>query len=247
MPDYKALLGVSGPLGGLAGLQTKASAYYSLANLTDATGRGNTLTNNGVATFAAGKVGNAVNLVRASTQFLSRADCADLSLSGGNLTICAWVKLATVDAAYQSIVSKWRYGTSNSEYQLIYQGDVNMWAFYVSKDGTASAFVFGYVPGVPTAGIWYFLCAWYDGAKLYLSVNDGAADSANYVDGVYDGASTFCLGASNWSAAPAYDSYVDGMIDEVGIFKGYALTAGERSFLYNTGTGRTWAELAASP
>src|SRR4030095_13402698 len=72
-------------------LTDNLQAFWELDNLNDAHST-NTLTNNGSATFVAGQVGNCVDLEQHSSQYLSIADNAALSMGNIDFTVCAWVR-----------------------------------------------------------------------------------------------------------------------------------------------------------
>src|SRR3990167_1102810 len=70
-------------------------ACYDLDDATDSSENGYTLTNNNSVTFVSGLVGNAGDFVLTSSQYLSRADNADLSVTG-DYSVSAWVNLDNV-------------------------------------------------------------------------------------------------------------------------------------------------------
>src|SRR5215831_2548559 len=93
-------------------------AAFKLDDLTDATGRGNDLTNNNSATFGAGKIGNAAYFTAASSQYLSHASDSDLALGAGSYTIGCWIYLASTPASSLTFISKWK--TGDLEYILFW-------------------------------------------------------------------------------------------------------------------------------
>jgi hypothetical protein len=88
-------------------------------------------------------------------------------------------------------------------------------------------------------GNWYFLVCWYDLAKgtIQIQVNNGPIDTLRLEPGIssYDSPHEFTMGAS----AIYHDGYMNGRIDEVGIWK-RILTDEERAALYNQGTGNAY-------
>ena len=211
-------------------------AYWSLTDLVDSAGS-NTLTNNGAATFVTGKVGNAGNFVAASNQYLSIADNADLSMGDIDFTIAAWVNFTTVAAS--GIVSKSSGATAATlEYAIYFF--TGLLRFQVS-DGTTLTTRTASTFGLPASGTWYYVVAWHDSVAntINICVNDGTPDSASYSAGVQDSTHQFEIGR----AFAAINRDIDGLVDEVGIWK-RVLSGAEITELYNGGAGRDYTYIA---
>ena len=237
-------------------LLTSLISYWSLdeasdgsAPVTRADSHGaNHLTDNNTTASAAGKVGNGADFELANTESLSIADNAALSMGDIDFSIAVWVKFesAPLDAQGMTIVSKWDVFTNHREYALRWRKNtatsLDHLEFVVSNDGTAVMSVPAATLGTPTAGVWYFVVAWHDAASntINIAVNNGATNSAAHTTGVLDSDSAFYLGSLN--GVPAY--YMDGIEDEVAIWK-RTLSAAERAWLFNSGNGRSYAEIVA--
>jgi hypothetical protein len=87
-------------------------------------------------------------------------------------------------------------------------------------------------------GVWYFLAGGWDGANVWISRNNAGTVTSALANGVQDAAFAFNLGAFNAA------NFLNGQIDSAGIWK-RTLTAAELTFLWNSGAGRTYAEIAA--
>jgi len=216
-------------------------AYYSQEDTTgtDATGRGNTLTAVNTPTSVLGIVGNGVSYASASSQYQTRADNADLSMGDIDFTIAGWLKATTLPGA-ASLFGKWHSsgGATPKEYWVGTVGTTL--AFYVSSDGSAQTNInFGTTLATAT---WYFVVAWHDsvGNTINITANDGTVASASYSSGVFDGTSPFRLGAM-----ASDNNYQNGILDEVGVWK-RVLSAAEITELYNAGSGRDYAYIAAA-
>ena len=196
----------------------------------------NNLVDHNTVGYTTGKQGNASAFTAANSEYLDIADNADLSLNGTDFTVAGWVNLSS-KSNYRDIIVKGYTTSSNREYALIYDHTIDRFGFYVSPNGTTSYNVNANTFGSPSTGTWYFVVAWYDGSNLYISVNNGVADSITYSSGVYDGTQPFGLG---------YNYYHDGSMDEVAVYK-RVLTAEERSWLYNAGSGRSYHEMEPEP
>jgi hypothetical protein len=215
----------------LTGLQ----AHWRLADVTDASGNGNTLTNNGTTTFGVGKIDNAAYFDGA-TQYLSIADNAALSVADVDFTVVAWLYL-TDKSAVRGAVCKGDTALGNQiEYGLYYDSGSDRLRFRAS-DGNfntldvVSANTFGAVP----LNTWMFAVGWNDSAAdtINIQINNGAVDSAAHVGGSNDGTHAFEIGrqfnnfGSLWWA---------GRIDAVEFWK-RKLTAAERTTKYGGGAG----------
>ena len=198
----------------------------------------NHLTDNNTVTSAAGKVGTCADFEKDNTEYLSIADNAALSAGDIDLTICAWVSLETIIANPLYIVSK-RTDGGDDEYRLWAQGLLTEYFFRFSVwNGGSTTTIDNLTFAV--VGAWYFVVAWHDATANTLNsqVNNSTIDSVACTTGIYAGPGEFRIGAQ----AAASPFSFDGLIDQVGIWK-RVLTADERTYLYNGGAGRAYAEL----
>ena len=197
----------------------------------------NPLSDNNTVLYDTGKIGNAANFELDNAEYLSHADNADLSFSGNDpFTIACWVNMETKDGTANRIVSK-SAGEGNIEYRLSYRGDdSDAFVFEVSHDGDGSGLnrAEETTVGDPDLATWYFVVAWHDpdADVLAIQVNNNTADTQAHANGVYDGASVFCVGILNTGEAQGFD----GLIDELGLWN-RVLTAPEKTLLYNGGDG----------
>lgn len=205
-------------------------ASWKLDNLNDSVG-GNTLTNNNTATFSTGKVGNAVYLVEASSQSLSIADNADLSTGDIDFTIAFWVWLDTKTATRWFVGKSNNFGADDVEYASWYNNSIDRFRFTVNNyvvQVTADNF------GSPPTSQWICVIVWHDAAAntINIQVNDGTVNSASHSGGTSDTGQAFRIGADNEPAL-----FHDGRVDNMNFAK-RVWTAGERTYFYNSGTGR---------
>ena len=212
-------------------------AYWSLEEASgtrvDATGRGNDLSPTAAPGNTTGKVGNALSL-NGSTQYISRADNADLSMGDIDFTIAGWFNIPSL--ATWALVTKWNTTGNHREYWLGYFS--SKFQFFVSSNGTATASV---APAATSStSAWHFVVCWHDSVNNFIkiSVDDGAVASSSYSSGVFDDTTEFRIGAD------VNGSFFGGPVDEVGIWK-RVLTAAEITDLYNSGNGRDYAYISA--
>jgi hypothetical protein len=236
-----ALLALT-PVSASAQLTTSLIAYWELGeasgNRADSHGS-NTLADNNTVTQAAGKVGNAADFERDNTEYLSIADNAALSTGDIDVTMCAWVyfeSLAMGAGQIRQIISK--EGASDGEYYLFYDSTADRLTFTVygaAAYGSGAGVSWG---SAPSATTWYFVCGWHDATAntITIQVDNGTPLSTSHAAGIFDSNGAFRLGLN--SAAQS----MDGLIDQVGFWK-RVLTSDERSFLYNSGNGRSYADV----
>lgn len=196
----------------------------------------NHLTDNNTVTYTTGMYGNAALMTRANQESLSRSDNASLSTGNIDYTIGLWTNL-TSGSLTQYFISK--YGPTT-------QGE------YYVRTTTANAVEFNIVntSGSPvavtspaiTVGAWTFIVVWHDSVNntINIQIDNGTVTSASHSAGSNDGNGAFYIG----SISAAQNTTLNGAIDEVFFYK-RVLTADEREWLYNSGSGRTYADLTA--
>lgn len=218
-------------------------AAWNLSNVNDSFSTNN-LTNNGGATFVAGKINNCVNL-DGIDDYLSIADNAALSIGAGNsLVLCGWFNLAAYAAAgnNSTIISKWDTVGDNREY-LLRITDAGVLSFFISGLGTAGTIASVNYPTTIQLNTWYFFVAWFDVVALTLNIelnNDGAiASAASAQNVIFNGTSSFRIGNRQEAGSHLFQ----GKIDAVRLYKGTdkILVAAQRKALYNNGTGKEYA------
>lgn len=228
------------------GLSTNLVAGWTLneagGNRADSVGS-NTLTDNNTVTQATGKIGNAAQFTSANNESLSIADNAALSMGDVDFALACWVYFDST--GNRGLMGKYNYSANQREYVIVTETSGTLrFRFAVSANGTSNTTV-NSTAGVPTTSTWYFVMAWHDSVadKIFISVNDQATpDELAHSGGVFNGTSDFRMGALLATA----DGYaMNGRIDESPVWKNYIPSATERTWLYNSGNGRSVAEIAA--
>lgn len=203
---------------------TTPTAYWKLEDLTDEIGSLD-FTNNGTTTFSTGKVSNAAYF-NGSSQYLSRADTAVLRSGDRDWSLSFWFYAADI-VGTEYIISKrggstneWGVRIATADIDLVYDGSlVAQWSAAVS------------------ATTWYHVVAWHDATanEFGIVLNAGTpvtgADTAIAAAGTSD----FVVGGITGGA-----TLFGGRVDEVGWWADHVLTSGERSELYNGGSGQSY-------
>lgn len=198
---------------------------------------GNDLTDVNTVTQNTGKVGNCAQFTSANSECLSHSNNASLTTGDIDFTIAGWVYFDSV-SANESPWSKWTAGTE-AEYALDDAGAGGAWRWYVYFNGSSADVLTS--SAVPTTATWYYVVCWHDSIAntISIQVNDGTVDSKAHSTGVFQGTSAFALGSRGASAG----EFMPGRIDQVGFWK-RVLTSGERTQLYNSGAGLSYAAMA---
>ncbi len=232
-------LGLGQRRGSGSALLNNIVSYWKMNEFSDAsapvtridsvTAIGNDLTDNNTTASEAGIISNAANFIAANTETLNRASNASLELGGNQLfTLTGWIRFRTIAPA----------GLTSNIIDKVGGGGEGVWKVF-NNFGTLTFTVYtaefsaGGVSAIGTANVidtWYFFAAWYDGANVNLSINNGATNSSANVTSAWDGAPKPDL---------RFGSGYTGDVDEVGFWK-RVLTAGERTALYNGGAGLTY-------
>lgn len=201
----------------------------------------NHLTDNNTVTSGTGKVATAASFARANQESLTITDNAALSMGDIDFTIAAWVNRASsVDAG---VVSKWDIPGSKREY--VFDIESSIATFYVSPDGSSSTSITASTFGDLGTSAWRYVICWHDATAntINICVNDGAVDSTAHTTGVLDSTATFYLGSLNDLTGNGFS--LDGLLDQVCIWK-RVLTSGERTSMYNGGSGLSYAAMSGA-
>ena len=206
------------PAGGL-------QAFYRLSDLTDSSGNGKTLTNNGNVTFASGKIGNAA-LFNGTNRLYTES-------------------FSTIDTSQPFCVSFWSKPTANTVGTVCANGTGV--GFNIHNDGAGNLnFNNGQsadcsVPDAFVVGVWkHYVCMVSNGNTIV------------YIDGsqVYNQQSNASYSTTiNSLSIGSYDGnqlMFNGSIDAVGVWN-RALTEAEVSALYNSGAGLELGAIIPTP
>lgn len=234
-------------------LSTNLVSYWKLdessGNASDSAST-NTLTNNGTATYSAGKINNGVNLAKASSQSLSIADASQTGLDiSGNFTFSLWAKSASALAAAPDgrlIINKddVNISTPARAYAFVYRtdsalnsGNPVVQAYVFASDSTLMSTWWPHTISTTAFEHFVVLCTIANGnaTKFELYINgvsqgNGSNQQTGTVTSIQNAASPFQIGAQ------ASGGYYDGSVDEIGIWS-RVLTSTEVASLYNSGSG----------
>ncbi len=228
-----------------AALTTSIQAAWhfneSSGNPADSAGS-NTLTNNGTATYAAGKLSNAAHLDSTGPQYFSIADNASLSITS-DMTICVWNKITTLPADGISIpfATKYLRAGDQRSYEFFLQNSGGVYSLGGIISGDGLNFDTKTTTWTPSTGTYYFNCfVWTASSKKFQFYVNGAqqgADQTGAQTSIFDSSAKFEVGQNDGDETAR--SWVNDF-DELNVWS-RALTAAEITQLYNSGTGCAYA------
>ncbi len=195
----------------------------------------NTLTDNNTVTQAVGPggVGSAAQFTAANSEYLSITSNTSLQPRSSSFSIGGWVYLDS-KTSYRTIARKWNSSLVSKEFGLFYSSADDKFVFATTSDGSSANIVYAVNFGSPSISTWYYVVGWFDSSTgtINIQVNNGSVDSVSVTGGIYAGVADLVIGRNQDSAT----HYMDGRIARVGLWK-KALSASERTALYNSGTG----------
>lgn len=222
---------------------TGIAGYWNLnessGNAADASGNGFTLTNNNTVTYGAGLLANAANFGNPNTnRTLNRTSI----ITGGNITIHAWVKLNTAITASSWGLFEQEDDTAARIFNVIYNfngGTPQISADYhknnVSDNTVVTTFSL-------STTVWHDIDVTYDGTNFTLLIDCVPQGSIAISGGGVGSVSgnEFTLGA-----APRFSIFAPIQMDDTLVYN-RAFSTAESCQLYNGGTGRTPVSFASS-
>jgi hypothetical protein len=183
---------------------------------------------------AAGKVGDAASFTSTSSQELTIADNADLGYSG-DFSFAAWF----YNGASQPMASKGSGAFAQNEWSLglAFVSGQSLRGTVYQSGGVSTAAT---VPTIISANTWYLAILTYTASTraITVSLNAGTRSTATLGGDPVRKSHPFQLGRFN-------TGFMSGRLDQAGFWK-RALTPDEEAWLYNSGNGRSYAEVAAS-
>jgi hypothetical protein len=231
--------GVRGALAAAPTLPVSLIAFYELADVNDAHTNGYHLTNNGAVTFGTVDGRVCASFVGASSQSLSRADNADFSTGNVSWMGVLWYKCADFTGTPR-LAGKWG-GAGDREWNLFGNPtDSKIYLQYSDNNGTNA---FNLAGPAPAFNAWHMVAFGYDATNdlMFVQADDGTEFTASQTVGLKDGTGLFRIGAYLNTAG----NFFTGQLDQAGFWKRF-LTDAEKTWLYNGGTPRTYAEVAAA-
>lgn len=201
---------------------------------------------NNTVTSTTGKIGTAARFTAANEEWLETAATSGLLDMEGDIsfTVTAWVSLRNKDTVRVILEANDRTladpGQTHSadQFQTAYRAATDRFRFQVSGTPTTFTAIEATSFGAPSTDTFYFYCAWHDADAdtINIQINNGTIDSTAHSTGINpNNGQTVHMGRQKLDP-PATDNYAEMDLDEVSVWR-RVLTAGERTSLYNSGSG----------
>lgn len=193
----------------------------------------NHLTDNNTVGYDAGKKSNASSFVGANNEYLSVSSNSGL-VNTGSFSIAGWFK-KTSGGSGDTVAILSKDQAPPREYDLyIVSGTPK---FYI-RDGGASNQYNVAAASISDYSAWYFFVIWKDADanQIFIQINNGTTYQTNSSYNANTSA-VFTVGMANGAL------FFTGLVDEVAFYQ-RLLTADERTWLYNSGNGRSYSELS---
>jgi hypothetical protein len=217
-------------------------AFYEFEEVSgtryDQVGSYNLTTSASNPTYGAGVSGNAVRFQKDLSEYLYRADTI-FQTGDIDFSFVTWVKL-TATTAYYGVITKWGGSAATNDYVLWYYHDVGKYEMDVERgDEGGLISVLSDVVSAPTD--WNMIACGHDSVNnnIWISINAGTALTTSITQGVNATTTNFTFGKNDGV------DYMDGDIDQTGFWK-RKLNATEITWLYNAGSGRSYAAIVAA-
>jgi hypothetical protein len=170
----------------------------------------------------------------------SSGDAANVSVAagGGNHCLFGWAYFDATTGTNQFFAAKWNATTSAG---MEYACQLNGSSTIVGQNG-GSAYRNATV-AAPSAAAWHFYVVWRDSADglVRLQIDNGAVNVSASSSNPSDTTNKISFGQTI-----ANTLRLTGRLQRWGFTNTAILTADEKTYLYNSGAGRTWAEIVAA-
>jgi len=217
--------------------RTNLSGYWKLdetsGSAADSTANGNTLSVYNASENNSGKIGTCYGF-NGTTSYITPTPDSSLFAYTNNISASYWFK-TKVNLVDMITMCNWDWATGSG--WIFYIGSDNAIAFEAHDPAQTPTNAQAQVYGISSSdGNWHNVVGTFDGnyAKLYV---DGTLQSTSTLWGhniAYTSSNRFRIGADNGNA-----TNFNGYLDEIGVWN-RALTQADVTWLYNTGTGRTY-------
>ncbi len=204
----------------------------------------NTLADNNTVLSAAGKINNAADFELANSESLSITNASQSGLGfTGTFSVSFWMYLeSAADTNGTALLGK-SLGTGNQRGYVFMAAPTALYAFF-SPDGTDPSQQQATFSTTISATTWYHVVFVYtsgatESLQCYVNGSSVSTDTT-FAQSIFSNTADFIIGAS-----PLAGSYMDGLIDEVGVWS-RALSGAEVTSLYNGGAGFTYPFSTAS-
>jgi hypothetical protein len=182
--------------------------------------------------------GVSTNLVASSNDYLTGPTAGFAQMGNFHFTIGGWIRLHGVGATGR-IIGKW---TASGKEYLLWFDTVSRDVYFGLYDGSSNQLVAATNHGDLVAGKWYFCVGYYDSVNnlVGVGVNDVWNTAAGGTVGAAIGTTQFTVGCDPDGSTDQFN----GVVDEMFVYRQRLLTSAELTWLYNSGLGRSYHDIA---
>lgn len=220
--------------------ETSGTRYDSTASDFD-------LTDNNTVSYGTGKQGNAADIEVDNLEYLSGGDWTGFD-NVTKLSVSAWINLESTSADPRYIITKWNNASqpAGSSFRIYISSDNKL---HLDSYNSANSYVSYYGSTAISTGTWYHMVMVWDSAatgnklQFYLNGSAETMSGSGTVGTIKDTTTIVNIGSASDSDT---GRRWDGMIDEVSVWSGRALTSSEVSTIYNSGSGIAYGSPATA-
>lgn len=236
--------GHGSPSAGETGLKANLISWWELTedgtNVRVDSGGNNDLTPTGTLAATPAVVGDGSDIDNVS--YLRKT--TPVSHGSGAMTVCGWFKVIDRDSG-GAFINIYRTTTANRQWAFLFIGDGlapperNVPRFSVSSDGSNDFSISAESHAEILAGVTFFAIASFDpsGPTIRIEVDDGTSDTNTGPSSLHTGPADLDVGAFSEGLTIG-----DMVVDQVAYWS-RLLTAEEKTFLFNGGSGRSFSDL----
>lgn len=190
----------------------------------------------GAATGVRGSGDVAASFVPNNTLVVSSNASLLVPTGGGDHCMFGWVYL-NGNTGVQCFYGK----TGGSADRLEYAGSMQGGVYYGQNGGSA---YYNASQSAPAAGVWHFFIQWRDATDgmVRMQIDNGPVNVSSSASNPSPGSNDLVFGANGNSGV----GYLSGRLQRWGWIRGAILATDERTWLFNSGAGRTYAEMMAA-
>lgn len=187
------------------------------------------LTQVGSVANAAGKLGNAAVFGTSAANYLSRTAGLFNWSANNQFEFACWIKFTALGA--NRYVTRWSSSASNARAGIAWSDSLGAMLFFSNGQQITHATF-----GTPATGTWYFVTVGDDGTNAFCTINNANLQTAARGAAAVGEAVT----AINFGVDHTPNFAMNGVVDCPSLWLGRALSAAERTYLYNAGVGRDY-------
>lgn len=211
-------------------------AFYKLdevsGNRFDSSNGDHTATDINTVGSDTGKINLGASFVAANLEGFDIVDHSDLRPTGA-FTVACWLKTST--ASIQNIFQSFSNDPNVAGFDVYIGSDTYLTLLSGKNTGNTASTDYGYVIGTINLcdGVWHHCIAIWDGSNLKVYTDNGNESITTWANAPAYAAANYVRIGYYQVTATSKSRYVNGLRDEIILWNGVALSAAERTQVYN--------------